>query len=609
MPPDLTDISDSAAASGSEGNVRGSGSIPDTDSLLRAAQAAGGFGLFRWTPVRDRFFLDAQSLRLLGRVVDAGALCYRDFVNLLHEEERQRVQAAFLRALESADGAPIDVECRIVRGDDRQERWLTIAARVTAGEDGTRELGGMMTDITARKTSERALGANEERYRLLVHATASIVWRTDRHGAFIDPQTSWEAYTGQGFEAHRGWGWLEAVHEEDRASIAAGWLDALNERTHYRTQGRLWHAASGAYRRFESQAMPVFRPDGEVREWIGTIRDVEDQRRTEYDLKRTEQSLALALEAAELGAWDIDMRTGMGLWSDALFRMLGIEPTPTHIVPRELWDRAVYPDDAPMVRDAARRAAQDGSLFRPTHRILRADTGEVKWVQPAGRLLLDERGEPVRFIGVLADITERKRAEDHMRMLLDELNHRVKNSLATIQSIARQTLREGMDVGEARARLDARLMNLAQAHALLTRQGGGTADLREVAQLALAPFATGESGSDRILLEGPAVSLPPKAALSLNMAFHELATNAAKYGALSPAGGRVEVLWTVQKETLAIDWKESGGPPVSLPALPGFGMRLLERGLARDLAGSVALRFEPGGLACRITLPLQNASK
>jgi PAS domain S-box-containing protein len=602
MCPDLPSFPEPAAL----GNER-QPSAPDSADLLRTAQEAAHLGLYRWNIETGGIYCDAFVRRIWGWD-EHQPITYDMFLANLDPDDRARVEEAIGRAVDRRRRDVYEIEYRIRRSDDGARRWIAATGRATFVDDRAAEFTGTIIDITIRKQTELALFESEERYRSLVNATSAIVWIADPYGAFMQPQPAWQAYTGQEFAAYRSWGWLNALHEDDRAPIAAEWLRALDERSTYRSGGRIWHAASQRYRWFEVQAAPVFTAGGAVREWMGTITDIDDQRRTEIELQSTEARLALALEAAELGAWDIDLRSGRGLWSDALFRMLGHDPTPGNIVDRSLWDQTVYPDDVPAVREAARRAATDGSLFRPVHRIIRADTGEITWVQPAGRLVMDQTGHPIRFIGVLADITDRKRSEEHLRMLLDELNHRVKNSLSTIQSMVRQTLLDGADIREAREWLESRLLTLAGAHDLLTRQGWSATGLEEIVRLSLAPFAAGAAFDQRFRLAGPITPITSRTALSLTMALHELATNAAKYGALSSPEGRVSLTWTRDETSLTIDWTESGGPPVKPPERRGFGTRLLERGLARDLNGTVALDFAPQGVHCRMTMPVQTPS-
>ncbi|MEA1830755.1 HWE histidine kinase domain-containing protein [Methylobacterium durans] len=203
-------------------------------------------------------------------------------------------------------------------------------------------------------------------------------------------------------------------------------------------------------------------------------------------------------------------------------------------------------------------------------------------------------------------LTAEQRGAEHQRLLIDELNHRVKNTLATVQSIATQTLRNADTNDEAYASLETRLLALSRAHDVLTRENWEGADLVEVVTQAIAPYR-GRDG-ERFLISGPEVRLCPRMSLAIAMAIQELATNAVKYGALSKEGGAVEIDWAVRNGSepprLAFRWTEVGGPSVKPPKRRGFGSRLIERNLARDLDGAVAIDFAPTGVVCTVDAPI-----
>jgi PAS domain S-box-containing protein len=207
---------------------------------------------------------------------------------------------------------------------------------------------------------------------------------------------------------------------------------------------------------------------------------------------------------------------------------------------------------------------------------------------------------------IFADITNRKRAEEHRQLLINELNHRVKNTLATVQSFASQTLRNAKNLAEARTTFESRIVALAKAHDVLTREHWEGASLEEIVANAMIAYLADER-LPRFHAEGPDLRLHAKAALALSMALHELATNAVKYGALSNATGRVEAKWSFTEDepsSFQFQWTETGGPPVERPRRRGFGSRLIEQGLAQELAGEVRLSFATNGLVCIIEAPL-----
>jgi two-component sensor histidine kinase len=215
-------------------------------------------------------------------------------------------------------------------------------------------------------------------------------------------------------------------------------------------------------------------------------------------------------------------------------------------------------------------------------------------------------------VRVVQDVTEHKASERRQKLLMDELNHRVKNTLATVQSLASQTARAAHTPAAFRERFEGRLIALSKAHDQLTMHHWESVDLRALLSGSLAPYAG--PNPERVLLRGEDVVLRPRAVLTLAMAFHELATNAAKYGALSVPAGRIEIQWQPvraadqRRSFLRIDWIEQGGPPVTDSRQRGFGSRLIEGSIAAELSGSARLTFEPEGLRCEIAFPLEKAS-
>ncbi|KAB1074747.1 HWE histidine kinase domain-containing protein [Methylobacterium planeticum] len=243
--------------------------------------------------------------------------------------------------------------------------------------------------------------------------------------------------------------------------------------------------------------------------------------------------------------------------------------------------------------------------FHPTTLISVARTalrGRRRQYEARARLEALREGES----RLKAALQAEQRGAQHQRLLIDELNHRVKNTLATVQSIATQTLRNADSNDEAYASLETRLLALSRAHDVLTRENWEGADLIEVVTQAIAPYRG--RGGERFRIDGPEVRLCPRMSLAIAMAIQELATNAVKYGALSNAEGGVVIDWSVKNGVtpprLAFRWCEEGGPIVRAPKRRGFGSRLIERNLARDLDGSVEITFAPSGVVCTVDAPL-----
>lgn len=204
---------------------------------------------------------------------------------------------------------------------------------------------------------------------------------------------------------------------------------------------------------------------------------------------------------------------------------------------------------------------------------------------------------------MLVDISERKQAENRQKTLIDELNHRVKNTLATVQSLAAQTARNAEDAKDGYRRFEARLLALSRAHDLLTKRHWGQTPLDTLAPEVLMPVFGHEPG--RIVIEGPSMDVGTRVALNLTMTLNELAINALKYGSMSVESGTLAVTWHLQTRAdgtlLTLDWREQGGPPVSPPEREGLGSRLMRRCIERDLAGKFDLTYAPQGVCCRFS--------
>jgi PAS domain S-box-containing protein len=265
----------------------------------------------------------------------------------------------------------------------------------------------------------------------------------------------------------------------------------------------------------------------------------------------------------------------------------------------------MWPAESRLVVENALRAAMAGravsfQAFNPTVK------GAPRWwdtmVSP---IIVD--GKVVRVLATSRDVTGERLAESHRQLLVNELNHRVKNTLATIQSITQQSLRNaGVDCA-VRDALEGRLMAIAATHNVLTDQNWSAASLRQIVDGSVTPY---RASPDQLTVSGPDLKVSPKTAVVMALAFHELAINALKYGALSAPTGHVAVTWTVKpKGRLHIEWRESGGPPVRPPKRRGFGSRIVESALPGELAGTVSMDYRPGGLRCAIDAPLSALDK
>ncbi|MBC9032146.1 PAS domain-containing protein [Sphingomonas sp. JC676] len=261
--------------------------------------------------------------------------------------------------------------------------------------------------------------------------------------------------------------------------------------------------------------------------------------------------------------------------------------------------------DAPTISEVRQEfGSQRGATLDIPYR--RKD-GSAFWASTFVSPVCDEGGEVVQHFVSLVDLTRHREERAHAKLLIDELNHRVKNTLATVQSIVSQALKASLDPEALREAIESRVFALSRSHDLLTQVSWQEAGLHDLLEAALEPFGAALGWSERVSIEGDNIGVPPNMALALGIAFHELATNAVKYGALSSETGLVRISWSLQPSTagarLVLVWKESNGPPVAAPSIRGFGSQVLERGLAHELRAEVHLEFAPGGAICTIDMP------
>lgn len=331
--------------------------------------------------------------------------------------------------------------------------------------------------------------------------------------------------------------------------------------------------------------------------FLGFMRDISERKAAEAAIRQSEARLAATYNHALVGIAEID-RDGHVLRANDQYLVL------TGYTLDELRRKSVF--DITHEADAAEdrqlfeeqwSGARDGYTLEK--RYVRKD-GTMVWVELAASLVRSEDGSPPYGVRILRNITENKRAQEQQRLLLHELNHRVKNTLTVVQGLAHQTFKSSAVPKHLIKSFEGRLAALAEAHNLLMQQTWESTPLRSAAKAALNPFQTTES---RISLQGPAVLLPPAGTVTLTLVLHELATNAAKYGALANDCGTVDLQWTIEGPHLKIVWRERGGPPVSVSGKTGFGTRLLQRLISSDFGGDVELDFDVAGLVATILVP------
>jgi two-component sensor histidine kinase/DNA-binding response OmpR family regulator len=312
-------------------------------------------------------------------------------------------------------------------------------------------------------------------------------------------------------------------------------------------------------------------------------------------LRQTEERRTLALTAGDMGSWDFEVESGQYIWDEGQYRIFGVDQASFDPTWKNI--RALYhPED----RDHLPVAVKARGLterYQHEFRVIRPN-GDVRWCFGSVAPTFDEKGQTVRLSGVTVDITDRKRAEEQQALLAREVDHRAKNALAVVQSILRlskaPTTKDFVTVVEGRIRA------LAATHNLLSSTRWEGANFLQIVDEEMAPYRGAQD--DRIITDGPAIMLRPSTAQAVALALHELATNAAKYGALSTPAGKLRLTWSFLDD-LDFEWIETNGPAVAEPGKPGFGLTIVRSSIEHQLGGKVSCTWAPTGLRWKLSIP------
>ncbi len=443
------------------------------------------------------------------------------------------------------------------------------------------------------RRASASLAASEERHRAVLDSLTEMVCRFTADGEIQFVNRAYADARGTTPQAlHRANLW-DFVSESDRPHVRA-MLDQLTpqapevriENRFLTTAGERWMLWTNRVLRFDAQ--------GRWLETQSTGIDISERKAAE----QTQQRLISIVENSSDAIISKDLNGIIRSWNKGAERLFGYQPD--EIIGRPVLT-LIPPELHHEEPDIIRRISR-GERIEHFETVRVRKTGERVQISLSISPVKDAEGRITGASKIARDITERKRAEEQRTLLINELNHRVKNTLATVQSLAMQTLRNTERSEDARALFESRLTALSRAHDLLTAENWEGASLAEVVHRALTPF---DAGGNRIRMQGSYVRLTPRQALALSIALHELATNAAKYGALSGDWGYVDVRWSSADGMLRLTWTESEGPPVEQPTRAGFGSRLIQRSLAAELGGSAIIEYRRDGLYAEINAPVE----
>ena len=336
---------------------------------------------------------------------------------------------------------------------------------------------------------------------------------------------------------------------------------------------------------------------------VKVSREISDRKRIDVAIKESEIRLQQTLTAGQMMAFNWNPETGTSHRSENAEQSLGLEPQAAAHGPGKDFLARVHPQDRKRFAAQIKELSPASPSYLACFRFIRPDGREV-WFEETGRAEFDASGRHLRLKGLTYDITERKRAEEQQRLLVRELDHRVKNVLASVGAVAQRTREGSGSIDEFLQAFDGRIQSMANAHALLSRSHWKGVGLAELVRNELE-HCVRESGAH---VEGPDVLISAEATQPIAIVLHELVTNASKYGALSVPDGLITVRWDCQKEDhsgvrLLLEWIETGGPPVVAPSRTGYGTRAIRSLVPYELGGAVELFFDATGVRCRLEIP------
>jgi PAS domain S-box-containing protein len=471
----------------------------------------------------------------------------------------------------------------------------------------TRHASGVevIINVMGHSRTEHALAAegvtnqvtlSDQQFRLMADCAPVLLWMSglDKGCTFFNK--GWLEFTGRTMEQELGNGWAEGVHPDDLPKCLETYLSCFDARKSFQMEYRL-RRHDGVYRWIIDHGTPVFADDGPFQGFIGSCVDITDRKLAEQSLAASQARLRAIVETAVDGIITIDARGTVHTINPAAERLFGVSAA--EIVGRNV--NVLMPEPDRSQHDQYIR----NYLTTGVARIIgigrevvgrRSDGSTFPMDLAVSEMRID--GERM-FTGIVRDITDRKRAEQRQVFMMQELDHRVKNNLAAVLSIAEQTMSATTSLDQFRTAFTGRITALAHAHSALAASKWEGIELEELVHLTLEPYE--RRGSKRVHAEGPALRIPPEVASPLCMALHELATNAAKYGSLSAPQGRVEVRWTwLQDDGVRLQWQESGGPSVVTPQHRGFGTELIEGLISYELGGRSTIEYDPHGVKCEM---------
>lgn len=564
--------------------------LGEVDDIVRAASSEG---VWDWDIETDRVWWSPALMRIFGREgLESSVAPLGDrFGAFIHPSDFPRIEAA-LDALLRGQTEEYRIEARFLC-ENQQHRWFLVRGCAMRRADGTAyRVAGSLLDIHDRKEAEQALRESQWRASQLEAHMPQFVWEASPDGIVDKLNERFYEVTHAPRTLVNNEGWLAVVHPDDRDRVMKRWSQSLSSGEDYSVEMRVWHETARSYRWILAMARAARDSTNRIVRWYGTGTDIHAQKIAELAVRESEERFRAMANSAPVAIWLTDTAGRLLFMNKIGLDFIGAIQEDDH----DACVAGVHPDDVDWVMGMIRNAAHTGEGFTIEFRVKHTAL-DYRWVLCTVAPRQTATGELVGVVGVGFDIHDRKAEESRSQRLMSELDHRVKNNLGAIIYMAERTLTSATSLEAFGESFKARLHAMARTHDALARERWTGVSLHEVIRMAIEPFEP--AGSGRVQVAGPPVRLTAAKAGPMGIVLHELASNAARHGALGDADGTLTVEWTTDKTgELELHWQERRGKSRKADREPitpraGDGLGLVEGLVNFDLRGWVELDREP----------------